>query len=179
MRNLKWMLATVLALLLGVGAATAQHKYIGVKFCAACHKAGKGGKAYAVWEKTAHAKAYETLLSDAAKKIAKEKGLKTAPAETDACLKCHVAAPPDAKNVEKTYDPKQGVTCEACHGPASDYKIIHSKGDLEKAKAAGLEVMDKTGEACKRCHNSESPTFKGFDFKEAWAKIEHGLPAKK
>ncbi|HXG00638.1 MAG TPA: multiheme c-type cytochrome, partial [Bacteroidota bacterium] len=69
--------------------ASAQNKYTGSKFCAACHKAGKGGTSYAVWEKTAHAKAYQTLLGEEAKKIAKEKGLKAAPHEAPECLKCH------------------------------------------------------------------------------------------
>jgi hypothetical protein len=26
---------------------------------------------------------------------------------------------------------------------------------------------------CEKCHNAESPTFKGFKMAEAWAKIEH------
>jgi hypothetical protein len=26
---------------------------------------------------------------------------------------------------------------------------------------------------CEKCHNSESPTFKGFKMAEMWAKIEH------
>ena len=33
-------------------------------------------------------------------------------------------------------------------------------------------------EKCKMCHNSESPTFKEFDFKTALAKIAHPNPAK-
>lgn len=68
----------------------AQNKFVGSKFCMACHKGGKGGNAYTVWEKSAHANAYKTLTGEAAKKIAKSKGLKTAPAENEACLKCHV-----------------------------------------------------------------------------------------
>ena len=156
-----------------------EYKYVGTKFCAACHKAGKGGTAYAVWEKGAHAKAYKTLEGDAAKKIAKEKGLKTAPAESPECLKCHVPGGGSAKNVEKTFDMKEGVTCEVCHGAASGYKMIHSKGDLAKSKESGLMIADKTGKMCETCHNAESPTNKEFKFAEMWKKIEHGLPPKK
>jgi hypothetical protein len=37
----------------------------------------------------------------------------------------------------------------------------------------GLQVG---GEAtCKRCHNSDSPTFKGFDYATAMKKISHPL----
>jgi hypothetical protein len=157
----------------------AQNKYAGAKFCAACHKSGKGGTAFAVWEKTAHAKAFETLQGDKAKKIALEKGLKTPPHESPECLKCHVAGGGEAKNVETTFKKEEGVTCEACHGPASGYKIVHSKGDIVKSKAAGLVEGDKTGKACLTCHNAESPSFKEFNFKEKWAMIEHKLPPKK
>jgi len=156
-----------------------EYNYVGTKFCAACHKAGKGGTAYAVWEKSAHAKAYKTLEGDEAKKIAKAKGLKTAPAESPECLKCHVPGGGSAKNVEKTFDMKEGVTCEVCHGAASGYKILHSKGDLAKSKAAGLMIAEKTGKMCETCHNAESPTHKEFKFAEMWKKIEHGLPPKK
>jgi hypothetical protein len=157
----------------------AQKKYVGTRFCAACHKSGKGGTSLAVWEKSAHAKAYKTLMGDEAKKIAKEKGLKEAPAESEQCLKCHVTGGGVAKNVEPGFKKEEGVTCEACHGAASGYKIIHSKGDLAKSKEAGLIEGDKTGKACETCHNPESPTHKEFKFAEMWAKIEHKLPPKK
>ena len=32
--------------------------------------------------------------------------------------------------------------------------------------------------ACARCHNEESPTFKGFEFEERWAEIAHPVPEK-
>ena len=172
MRILKLSLGTLMSLLMATGLTMAQYKYTGVKLCAACHKGGKGGTAYTVWEKSQHSKAYEVLLTDKAKKIAKEKGLKGAPSESEACLKCHVAGGGDTKNVDKTFKMEEGVTCEACHGPASGYKIIHAK-NLEKAKAAGLIEPDKTGKLCVTCHNEESPTFKGFKFEEMWAKIAH------
>lgn len=169
--------ALVLSLILMVS-GLAENKYVGAKFCAACHKAGKGGTAYAVWEKSAHAKAYQTLLGDDAKKIAKDKGLKTAPAETEACLKCHVTGGGNAKNVEAGFKKEEGVTCEACHGAASAFKMIHSKGDLAKNKAAGM-ILEKDEKVCTVCHNAESPTHKPFKFAEMWAKIEHKLPPKK
>jgi hypothetical protein len=31
---------------------------------------------------------------------------------------------------------------------------------------------------CLKCHNADSPTFKGFDYKAALAKIEHHIPPK-
>jgi hypothetical protein len=156
----------------------AENKYVGAKFCGACHKSGKGGNAYAVWEKSGHAKAFETLKTAAADEIAKKKGLKTAAAESPECLKCHVTGGGSAKNVEAGFKKEEGVTCEACHGAASGYKMLHNKGDIAKAKEAGL-MLDKSPKLCEKCHNAESPTHKDFKFDEMWAKIEHKLPPKK
>ena len=158
----------------------AQSKYSGVKMCAACHKAEKTGAAFVVWEKSAHAKAFQTLKSKEADEIAKKKGLKTAAAESPECLKCHVTGGGTATNVEAGFKKEEGVTCEGCHGAASGYKMIHSKPEnKEKAKAAGLVVTSKTDpKPCEKCHNSESPTFKGFKMAEMWGKIAHPLPKK-
>ena len=146
---------------------------------AACHKAGKGGTAYAVWEKSGHAKAYQTLLGDEAKKFAKERGIKVAPNEAPECLKCHVSGGGITKNVEATFKKEEGVSCEACHGAASAFKMVHMKGDRAKNKELGMIIPAKDEKLCITCHNSESPSFKGFKFNEMWAKIEHGLPPKK
>ncbi len=161
--------AMMFAAALGFG----QNKYTGTKLCGTCHKGGKGGTAYVVWEKSAHANAYKTLLSDEAKKIAKEKGLKVAPSEAPECLKCHVTGGGTAKNVEASFKKEEGVTCEACHGAASGYKMLHAKGDKAKSIAAGLTDLKKDESGCVTCHNAESPTFKGFKFNEMWSKIDH------
>jgi hypothetical protein len=179
MRTIRFVLGCIAMFVLVVGTSLAQNKFSGAKMCAACHKGGKGGTAYTVWEKSAHANAYKTLLGDEAKKIAKEKGLKVAPSEAPECLKCHVAGGGTAKNVEASFKKEEGVTCESCHGAASAYKMLHSKGDLAKSKEAGLIVGEKNEKSCITCHNAESPTFKEFKFAEAWAKIEHGKPAVK
>jgi hypothetical protein len=85
-----------------------------------------------------------------------------------------------AKNVDKTFNMEEGVTCEACHGAASGYKTIHSKPEnKDKAIAAGLLPGDATSDKlCVTCHNEKSPTFKGFKLEEYWKKIAHQLPKK-
>jgi hypothetical protein len=178
MHSLLVVLVTISFALLANGDMHGQHKYVGAKFCGTCHKSGKGGTSYAVWEKSAHAKAFETLKSEKAKKIAKEKGLEKLPHESESCLKCHVAGGGKAVNTDKSFKIEEGVTCEVCHGPGSGYKIIHSKGDIKKSAEAGLLEGDKTGKACLVCHNIESPTFREFKFENQWAKIEHTMSAK-
>jgi hypothetical protein len=159
----------------------AQNKYVGVKLCGSCHKSEKTGAVYTVWEKTKHAKAFETLKSKEAEEIAKKKGLTKPAAESPECLKCHVTGGGSATNVESTFKKEDGVTCEACHGAASGYKMIHNKPEnKEKAVAAGLNLGDKKdSKFCEKCHNADSPTFKGFKIDEYWKQIAHGLPEKK
>jgi hypothetical protein len=165
----------VAALLLAAGLSSAQNKFVGVKKCTMCHDKMAKGNSMAVWEKSAHAKAFETLKSKESEEIAKKKGLKKSAAESPECLKCHVIGGGKAAGIDNA----QGVSCEGCHGAASAYLMVHNKkGNEEKAKAAGLVVSADNGKLCETCHNSESPTFKGFKFKEMWPKVEHKLTSK-
>ncbi len=165
-------IALVVAIVFIAGTVAAENKYIGTKTCAMCHKAKDKGEAFVIWQKSAHAGAFKTLQTDAAKKVAKDKGLTVAPDQAPECLKCHVTGGAAA-------DVKEGVTCEACHGAASGYKTLHTKAE-NKAKAvdAGLITGDAAMKTCVTCHNSESPTFKGFKPAEMWAKIVHKTPKK-
>ena len=44
----------------------------------------------------------------------------------------------------------------------------------DKPKAIENGLIIPSGEAaCTGCHNSESPSFKGFKYDEMWAKIKH------
>lgn len=154
-------------------------KYVGAGKCKTCHKRESIGDQYKIWENSQHAKAMKTLASAEAKKIAKEKGIAD-PAKDAKCTKCHSTyASVDAKML----DPKtkltldEGVSCESCHGPGSEYKSNKVMKDQKLAISKGLIIPDE--KTCKGCHNSESPTFKSFDFKTAYAKIKHPVPEKK
>jgi hypothetical protein len=171
------VLAVLLILLVAVGfTSLAQNKYIGVKMCSMCHKAEKTGNQFGVWQKSKHAEAYKTLTGAKAAEIAKAKGIKNA-AEAPECLECHGAV--DAKLAEKTYDVKDGVQCEVCHGAGSAYKNMAIMKDHAKAVAAGLRDFTEKGAAekvCLTCHNDKSPTHKEFKFDAMWAKIKHAVP---
>jgi hypothetical protein len=43
--------------------------------------------------------------------------------------------------------------------------------DKQKSLANGL--VEPNEAVCKKCHNEKSPTFKGFNYKEAVGKINH------
>lgn len=162
-----------------VGLTFSQNKYVGVKICAPCHKGEKKGAVLEKWEKSKHATAYTTLLSEASQKIAKEKGLKKPAHESIECLECHVtAAKADPKLLEKSFKKEEGVGCESCHGAGSAYKAMAIMKDKKKSIEAGLTAYadEKAIEAqCITCHNEKSPTYKGFKFKEAWAQIIHNV----
>jgi hypothetical protein len=186
MRRLFWIAAMLLLVVCTAWFVQAQtpakaapakeHGYLGSKACMACHKNPEKGDQYGKWLASPHAKAYQALQSDAAKKIAGEKGLKKPAEESPECIKCHIMGW-DAKPelLAKTYDKTEGIGCERCHGPAADYKIVHMK-DMAQAMTLGLVMPDE--KLCKGCHNAESPTFKGFDFAKMSAAIAHANPKK-
>jgi len=181
MKRSVWVFALGTVLLLGVlalGPATqtfaAGHAYVGADKCKMCHNSAAKGAQYTKWQESAHSKAYATLASDEAKKIATAKGIAD-PQKADECLKCHVAGHgTDAAMLTDKYKVEDGVGCEACHGPGGDYWKMDVMKDQAKAMAAGLVLP--TEETCKGCHNEGSPSFKGFDFAAAKAKIAHPNP---
>jgi len=162
-----------------VAEKAAEHQFIGAAKCKMCHNSAKMGKMYAGWLETAHAKAYETLASDAAKAVGAERGIED-PQKADECLKCHVTGHGAAAELLGTkYDAAEGVTCESCHGAGGDYwknktmKAI-AAGETDGGEVGMLRPDEKT---CVGCHNEESPSFKEFKFDEMWAKIKHAKPA--
>ncbi len=165
----------VVAALLGVSTlvfAEGGHQYIGVKKCSMCHKSASKGNQYGQWLGTRHAKAYEALGSAAAKEAAAKSGVTGNPQEAPECLKCHVTGyGADASQLGKGYKKEDGVQCEACHGAGGDYWKMSTMKDKAAAVAGGLVIPSK--EVCVKCHNEESPNFKGFNFDEYKAKIAH------
>jgi excinuclease UvrABC ATPase subunit len=151
--------------------------YVGVESCAMCHKTEKQGSQHSIWQNSAHSKAFETLKSDKANQIAKEKGFTKPAVETWECLKCHVTGYNlDATMLGKKFKVEDGVQCETCHGAGSAYKDMKVMKDKNLSIEKGLIVHEKLEEFCVSCHNSESPTFVKLDVNEAWKKIKHDVP---
>jgi hypothetical protein len=172
--------AIALGLMTGAaGTASAEPTYVGVKKCRTCHKKELIGNQHAAWEKSKHAQAFEALKSDKAVELAKQKGIAGPPHQAKECLKCHVTAygqPATAFDKGKLLSEADGVQCESCHGPGSDYKKKSTMADHAKAVAAGLWEPGKDQKICTGCHNDESPNFAGFDYEAAKKKIAHPIP---
>lgn len=181
MKKFLFILTTILVIIIFFGFKfqdePKKHGYIGAEACAMCHKTEKQGKQFDIWKNSPHAKAYQTLLTEEADKIAKEKGFDTPAAKTEACLKCHASGyDVDASLIGKKFKVEDGVQCETCHGPGSDYKDMKIMKDRETAMKNGLIIYENYQELCVKCHNPESPTYKEMNFDEAWEKIKHPVP---
>ncbi|MCF8239958.1 MAG: cytochrome c family protein [Melioribacteraceae bacterium] len=176
-------LITILVfLLVGVSTSFAQeYNYVGSKTCGMCHKKDKDGAQLKVWEESMHSKAYEVLKTEEANKIAAEKGFGKA-VEAKECLQCHaVGYDLDASRLDKKFKIEDGVQCETCHGPGSEYKSMKVMKSQEESVNKGLKIFkndDEIKALCVTCHNDKSPTFKGFDFAKMYAKIKHNIPEK-
>ena len=171
------ILVTGCLLILVAQSAVAAHEIVGAAKCKACHKS-KTGDQWKIWTESAHAGAYLTLGSPESWKIASERGLGD-PQQEPACLKCHAtrASLGDGAIVSEKgrYADSEGVGCEACHGPGSDYRPKKIMVDPKAARRAGL-ITDLSAEACMHCHNEESPTYRAFDLEKYWAEIAHPVP---
>lgn len=184
MNFIKWFSISMafVCILLPAILSAGEAKYVGAKKCKICHNKKKETQQYTIWENSAHSKAYETLASDEAKEMAAKKGVKGNPQEAKECLECHVTGYGlDDSTFAKSYVPEDGVQCESCHGPGSEYKsakIMSSskyksqREDQHKlALEAGLIIPDE--KTCTKCHNKRSPAFKGFDYKKYYEQIKH------
>jgi hypothetical protein len=128
--------------------------YVGIDECASCHAPAK-----AVWEHTAHARAYATLSSQF-----KEFNLE--------CVGCHVTGyeKPGGSTVTHV-DKLRDVQCEVCHGPGS--KHLLSPLDPETI------IAKPQASVCLSCHHP--PHVEHFDAVAAMHSIlgpGHGGPQK-
>jgi len=162
--NYKRLFLLMSAVVLCISLATAEDfKYIGAAKCKMCHNKADKGEQYNKWANSPHAKAMASLKGDEAK--------------NPKCLKCHSTAAGADQALVATITVEEGVSCESCHGPGSAYKVATVMKDQKAAMAKGLILPDE--KVCKKCHNEQSPNYKGFNFKEYVAKIAHDDPTTK
>lgn len=129
------------------GNGNAGDRFLGVHNCARCHS-----DAARVYAQSAHAQAFQTLLS---------KGQDRNPE----CVSCHVVGFDHLNGYDQIPDPNvpgretlKNVQCEACHSYGSD----HARDGKWLAQARA---------SCTTCHDqANSPN---FDYETYWAKIAH------
>jgi len=147
------------------------HTYVGSAKCAMCHKTDAQGKQLPIWQASQHSKSAAALTSPDAAKKAQDMKVEN-PASSPECLKCHVPLSEKAPEIKA-----EGVTCEVCHGPGSDYRKLNVMKDKALAVTNGLIVYDSPEaikKQCLTCH--ENAHGLKFDFAASWEKIKHPKP---
>lgn len=137
----------------------------GVATCASgvCHGSGteRSGtnvlqNEFVTWTRyDKHAGAYNVLLNDQSRRIARNLGLKNA-AEAGICLDCHADNVPEAQR-GSDFQISDGVGCEACHGGSENWLAAHTAdGQTHQANLdAGLypsENVEDRAKLCLSCH---------------------------
>ncbi len=104
------------------------------------------------WQRQdSHSEAYNVLLNDQSKRIARNLGLKSAHT-AKICLDCHADNVPADKR-GKRFQISDGVGCEACHGGAKRYLGEHVSGQVTHQQNidAGLFPAENPVERAKLC----------------------------
>lgn len=183
-------LAIVLGIALGMWGATSPLRltaqeyrhpiYVGARVCAECHHGEGMGYQHCRWIASKHASAYASLAEPEAERIAYLSGIPQRPQESALCLGCHSTAfDVEDWETDATFHRKDGVQCEMCHGPGSEYIAPEVMTDRQAARAAGLNIP--TREDCMNCHREKGShtAIHGrppIDIDKAWKAISHPTP---
>lgn len=146
--------ATLWLSVLSVHAAYSSGKdpiYLGSQACGRCHDGPQMGHQFSRWRLAAHAKATASLSLPEAREIAKLSGITEEPHKAKMCLGCHATASEEEDwQRGEEFHLADGMQCEACHGPGSEYKTLAIMKDPAQARSAGLVMPGK--EFCATCH---------------------------
>jgi YVTN family beta-propeller protein len=157
--------------------------YIGSQACAKCHDGPQMGHQFSKWRLSAHARAYTALSQPEAREITKLSGITEEPHRAKMCLGCHATASEeeDWRHGEE-FHLEDGLQCEVCHGPGSEYAVREIMKNKERALANGLRIT--ANDDCRICHRpkgSHEAVLKKqpFDLDQAMLTIAHPLPKEK
>ena len=139
-------------------------KYVGPGSCSAgaCH----GGiqprsttkvlqNEYSTWiTSDKHAHAYTALTEPLGRQMGQI--LKLTPEKSQRCLVCHAVSVPAAEHARE-FDVAEGVSCESCHGPSSQWLGPHIQPTAVHSKMVSLGLVDNKNLAvrtrqCLTCH---------------------------
>ncbi len=165
MRGASILLALLLLLLAFPGggarraaASPAAETHLGAGSCAAqaCHGSHPERMEYKTWKtKDRHSRAFESLDGPAGRRIGKRLGID--PTKSEQCLCCHGTT---GVELAPSFDAVDGVSCELCHGGASQWLGPHATAawkEMAPAQKASLGMRDLStpearAQACVGCH---------------------------
>ncbi len=136
---------------------------------------------FSKWLLSKHARAYAALSMPEANEIAELSGVPGEPQQALLCLGCHATAA-DSEDWERdeSFFIEDGVQCERCHGPGSEYISAEVMADREGALKAGLRTPRK--QDCLVCHHEKGSHTRilglpRWEIDKAWKEIDHSRPA--
>jgi hypothetical protein len=143
-------------------------KYSGAGTCILCHTEGPVGRdyddkfvlltEYATWRtQDKHSFAYLALLGPRGRRMGELLGIE--PAKDDSCLNCHAMNFPKERQGGQ-FHIADGVSCDGCHGPSSDWigphieKSWRLKTAVDKEQLGMRNLRDPAVRAgvCASCH---------------------------
>ena len=154
--------------------------YVGARVCGECHWGEDAGNQYEKWLHSRHSQAYAALWTQESKEIARLSGIPVEPQESLVCLGCHATAfDTEGWERDETFVLEDGVQCERCHGPGSEYMSAKVMRDPEEAMRRGLRMP--TTRDCMMCHAEKGSHTailgpSGFDPEEWMKRLSHPRP---
>ncbi len=151
------------------GARTPSPRYLGSQACMECHQTQ-----HVTWLQSRHAHAYWRLGADWALFLGRTRphyqDLED-PMSDQRCTLCHVTGAQDDNALYAgSFRPGEGVSCESCHGPGSNYIDPEIMADRDAFLANGGRVPDEA--TCRSCHRRSE----NFDWATWSPKIAHPIP---
>jgi hypothetical protein len=147
-------------------------KYLGPGSCAAaaCHgniapqkTASVQQNEYSTWVvQDRHAAAFRALQNPVSQRMGKLLGIGK-PEESPRCLTCHsLYVPASAKG--RNFDLGDGVSCESCHGPSSEWLGNHTMKGWSRQKSIAAGMVDnwdlvRRSEQCLSCHLGDAKRY--------------------
>jgi hypothetical protein len=142
--------------------AKQEARFVGSVGCSSssCHGGAGDSGQYLTWVKQDfHARAFAVLTNARSARIAETLGIPEAHSSTR-CTTCHSpfhAAPPH--RLTSGADPREGVSCESCHGAAEGWLRGHTRKDWTYATRVGAGMRDLKStyvraNTCVACHQN-------------------------
>ncbi len=152
--------------------ATAEPTFVGAASCGSGNCHGKVApelrstvlrNEHRTWSvESRHARAYQTLLTAQARQIATTLGLSAAHT-SPTCLGCHSTPTAELQRGAR-FRTSDGVSCEACHGPAGEWLVSHRDQNVSSAAERGRGMTQLADPAiraavCVGCHIGDDNRF--------------------
>ncbi|MBW8367457.1 MAG: hypothetical protein K0M70_06325 [Arenimonas sp.] len=119
---------------------------------------------YVTWSRLdKHARAFRVLHNERSRAIMAKLGSATPAHETKLCLDCHAHNVPEARRGER-FTLSDGVTCEACHGPAERWIQSHVEpgashaGNIDQGLYPTSDAASRA-KLCLSCHWGNADKF--------------------